>query len=221
MSPPTTSGRPMRVTRLPPTHEASALGSAKPMVTIPAKTGSSSSPVCRYRVVSRNSAGSAAKYEVANRVPLRYDAMRNSVNGISGACPRAAYRRSQATNSAANTRKTVSSHHRRGSSSGEPVVNRNGHINASTVIPKRITPTGSSAMRRPVWTRVVGSTQTAAAMAAIPNGTFIQKIQRQPSFGPPRAIMSPPSVGPNAVASPIVAPNKPNARPRSAPWKIC
>ena len=50
------------------------------------------------------------------------------------------------------------------------------------------------------------------------SGTFIQKMPRQPSSGPPIAIASPPSVGPNAVAMPIVAPNRPNARPRSAPW---
>ena len=47
---------------------------------------------------------------------------------------------------------------------------------------------------------------------------MIQKMPRQPSSGPPIAIMSPPRVGPNAVARPMVAPNRPNALPRSLPW---
>ena len=49
------------------------------------------------------------------------------------------------------------------------------------------------------------------------SGTFIQKMPRQPSSGPPIAIIRPPSVGPKAVARPMVAPNSPNALPRSAP----
>ena len=53
------------------------------------------------------------------------------------------------------------------------------------------------------------------------SGTFIQKIRRQPSDGPPIRISRPPIVGPKAVAMPIVAPNSPNARPRSLPWNSC
>ncbi len=48
-------------------------------------------------------------------------------------------------------------------------------------------------------------------MAARHSGTFIQKMSRQPSVGPPSAMSSPPRVGPNAVATPIVAPNSPKA----------
>ncbi len=55
-------------------------------------------------------------------------------------------------------------------------------------------------------------------MAARQSGTFIQKMSRQPSVGPPRAMRRPPSVGPKAVATPIVAPNRPKARARSLPW---
>jgi len=55
----------------------------------------------------------------------------------------------------------------------------------------------------------------------MPRGTFIQNRSRQPSVGPPTAMSRPPSVGPNAVATPIVAPKSPNARPRSSPWKSC
>ena len=100
-------------------------------------------------------------------------------------------------------------------------MNRNGHISESTARPNSRTPNRSneSALRERV--RVFGSTQTASAIAMMPSGTFIQKIRRQPSAAPPTRISSPPIVGPNAVAMPIVAPKSPNARPRSLPWNSC
>ena len=124
-------------------------------------------------------------------------------------------------NAVAAITNTTSSHHRAGLSSGEPVVKRNGHISAMTVMPNSSRPTGSSSSLRPEGRRVSGSSQSASAIAASDSGTFIQKMPRQPSSGPPIAIARPPRVGPNAVATPMVAPNRPNALPRSAPWNSC
>jgi hypothetical protein len=104
---------------------------------------------------------------------------------------------------------------------GAPVVNRNGHISAMTVTPNNRMPMGSSESGRDDFVRVSGRSHRAAAIAATESGTFIQKMPRHPSTGPPIAIASPPSVGPNAVAMPMVAPNRPKALPRSAPWKSC
>ena len=161
------------------------------------------------------------KYVVAMSVPFRYDAMVNRAKGMSGALPDAAYRRSHQTNAVANTTNTTSDHQRRGSSSGEPVVNRNGHMSVTIMTPNSTSPIGSSCSRPGALVRVRGSRKITPASTARHSGTFIQKIQRQPSCAPPRAIMRPPRVGPNAVAMPIVAPNRPNARPRSLPVKIC
>ena len=51
----------------------------------------------------------------------------------------------------------------------------------------------------------------------MPTGRLTKKIHRQPSSGPPSWMSSPPSSGPIAVLTPTTAPNRPNARPRSAP----
>jgi hypothetical protein len=51
------------------------------------------------------------------------------------------------------------------------------------------------------------------AIAAAPIGTLIRKIDSQPS----RSVSAPPTSGPIATATPIVAPNSAMARPRSRP----
>ena len=66
-----------------------------------------------------------------------------------------------------------------------------------------------------------GSNRMAKPSASRPRGTFIQNSSRHPSVGPPSAMRRPPRVGPSAVDSPMVAPNTPNARPRSLPWNSC
>ena len=53
------------------------------------------------------------------------------------------------------------------------------------------------------------------AIAAIPIGMLTKKIQRQPAH----SVRTPPTSGPIATAAPVVAPQIPNAVPRSRPWK--
>ena len=74
-------------------------------------------------------------------------------------------------------------------------------MSETTLTPNSTRPTGSSWSGLPDGCRVTGSNQMARAIAARESGTLIQKMPRQPSSGPPIAIMSPPRVGPNAVAS--------------------
>ena len=50
-----------------------------------------------------------------------------------------------------------------------------------------------------------------------PIGRLTKKIQRQPAY----SVRRPPTSGPIATASPIVAPQIPNAVPRSRPWNSC
>ena len=52
-------------------------------------------------------------------------------------------------------------------------------------------------------------------MATTQIGMFTKKIQRQDS----PLVSTPPSTGPIATATPVVAPKTPNAVPRSLPWK--
>jgi hypothetical protein len=52
-------------------------------------------------------------------------------------------------------------------------------------------------------------------MAAIPTGMFTKKIQRHPR----PLVMTPPRTGPTATATPVTAPNTPNAAARSRPRK--
>ena len=53
--------------------------------------------------------------------------------------------------------------------------------------------------------------------AAIPMGMLTRKIQRHES----QVVSTPPASGPIATAAPIVAPQIPNAVPRSLPWNSC
>ena len=52
-------------------------------------------------------------------------------------------------------------------------------------------------------------------IAAIPIGTLTKKIDSQPML----SVSTPPTSGPIATAAPMVAPQMPNAVPRSRPWK--
>ena len=52
-------------------------------------------------------------------------------------------------------------------------------------------------------------------IAAMPIGMLTKKIQRQPAH----SVRTPPTSGPIATAAPVVAPQIPNAVPRSRPWK--
>ena len=51
----------------------------------------------------------------------------------------------------------------------------------------------------------------------MPIGTLMKKIASQPMC----SVSTPPTSGPIATAAPIVAPQIPNAVPRSGPWKAC
>ena len=57
----------------------------------------------------------------------------------------------------------------------------------------------------------------ASATAPTPIGMLTRKIQRHESH----EVSMPPTSGPIATASPIVAPQIPNAVPRSLPWNSC
>ena len=58
---------------------------------------------------------------------------------------------------------------------------------------------------------------TAITTAAMPIGMLTRKIQRHES----QDVSTPPASGPIATAAPIVAPQIPNAVPRSLPWNSC
>ena len=53
-----------------------------------------------------------------------------------------------------------------------------------------------------------------SAIAASPIGTLTKKIASQPIH----SVSTPPASGPIATAAPVVAPQSPNAVPRSRPW---
>ena len=55
-----------------------------------------------------------------------------------------------------------------------------------------------------------------AAIAPIPIGTLMKKIDSQLTC----SVSTPPTSGPIATAAPIVAPQMPNAVPRSRPWNV-
>ena len=59
------------------------------------------------------------------------------------------------------------------------------------------------------WTRV-----TAMTIATRQIGMLTKKIQRHER----PLVSTPPSTGPTATATPVVAPKAPNATPRSRPW---
>ena len=48
-------------------------------------------------------------------------------------------------------------------------------------------------------------------------GTLTRKIPRQLQL----VVITPPSTGPSAAATPVIAPQTPNATPRSRPRKLC
>ncbi len=83
----TTSCRPRRETRRPPIQAVTADDSANGMLTMPANTGARPSPCWRYSVVSRKTAGMAAKYAVAMRIPLRYEESVKSAKCTTGDFP--------------------------------------------------------------------------------------------------------------------------------------
>ena len=58
--------------------------------------------------------------------------------------------------------------------------------------------------------------QTVSATARTPIGMLTRKIPRQLQF----VVITPPSTGPSAVDTPVIAPHTPNATPRSRPRKL-
>src|SRR6187200_3183920 len=110
--------------------------------------------------------GSAEKYTLESAVPLRYELMLNRPSGTRVCLPVDAYRRSHTRNAVNANTKTTSTPHLRGSSSGDPVVKRNGHMSDTTLIPNSTSPTGSSESGLPDGCRVTGRNQMARAMAA-------------------------------------------------------
>ena len=62
-----------------------------------------------------------------------------------------------------------------------------------------------------------GSCQSASGIATAPMNRLTRNTQRQPSALPAAAMMSPPSVGPSAVETPITALSMPNALDRAGP----
>src|SRR5919199_4650938 len=75
--------------------------------------------------------------------------------------------------------------------------------------PAQSTPAASGS--RDSFTRV-----SATAIAPIPIGTLMRKIDCQPTD----SVSSPPTSGPTATAAPVVAPQAPNAVPRSRPGNV-
>ena len=56
--------------------------------------------------------------------------------------------------------------------------------------------------------------RSVSAIAASPIGTLTKKIASQPI----PSVSTPPASGPTPTAAPVVAPQSPNAVPRSRPW---
>src|SRR3954471_15045565 len=75
--------------------------------------------------------------------------------------------------------------------------------------PAQSTPAASGSRDSP--TRV-----SVTAIAPIPIGTLMRKIDCQPTD----SVRTPPTSGPTATAAPVVAPHTPNAVPRSRPWNV-
>jgi hypothetical protein len=59
--------------------------------------------------------------------------------------------------------------------------------------------------------------QAVSTTASTPIGTLTRKIPRQLQS----VVITPPSTGPSAVETPVMAPQTPNATPRSRPWNVC
>src|ERR671933_2553611 len=78
---------------------------------------------------------------------------------------------------------------------------------------ENVTSPGQSTRAAP-GSRDSGTRVSATAIAPIPIGTLMRKIDSQPTD----SVSSPPTSGPTATAAPVVAPHAPNAVPRSRPW---
>ena len=90
---------------------------------------------------------------------------------------------------------------------------------------ERISPKTSSArpalkVTKPIQSRrrgcgslVSGTARSVTSSATIPTGRFTKKIQRHDR----PVVIAPPSTGPTATATPVIAPKTPKATPRSAP----
>ena len=79
--------------------------------------------------------------------------------------------------------------------------------------PEKVTTPGTS-MPPCAGSRDSSTFSSVTTSAATPIGTLTRKIQRQPSD----SVIRPPTSGPIATAPPVVAPQIPNAVPRSLPW---
>ena len=80
--------------------------------------------------------------------------------------------------------------------------------------PENVTRPGQS-MRPPDGACDSSTLASVSAIAPIPIGTLMKKMNSQPN----PSVSAPPTSGPIATAAPVVAPQSPNAVPRSAPWK--
>ncbi len=81
----------------------------------------------------------------------------------------------------------------------------------------RARPAGSNPRRACAAER--GSCQAASGTVTAPMNRFTRNTQRQPSVTPAPAMIRPPSSGPSAVDTPMVAPSTPNALERCGPVK--
>ena len=69
-------------------------------------------------------------------------------------------------------------------------------------------------IRFPAGSRDSRTRAIVSAAAPTPIGTLMKKIDCQPK----ESVSAPPKSGPIATAAPVVAPQMPNAVPRSRPW---
>src|SRR5699024_7692811 len=175
----------------------------------PTKTGSWPRPCWLNSVITRNVAGIAANHNVVITTPLRYEENENKVKSKTGFRPAARYRFSQRTNATAVIAPRGRKSHRIGASP-EPVVSTNGNIANNTELANNATPTRSrSAGPALGWPE--GISHSANGIIINAKGTFMPKVQRQPSSEPKLPRKSPPRVGPNAVPNPMAAPKIPKA----------
>ena len=65
--------------------------------------------------------------------------------------------------------------------------------------------------------RARGNCQAAIGSATAPMSTLTRNTQRQPTWAPAPAMISPPSTGPSAIDAPMVAPRAANAFERAGP----
>ena len=158
------------------------------------------------------------KKAIAKTAPAENEVCRSSAGFSSGSPPRRSARRSHAVSRASRTAQ-LPKHSQ--VQAGQPSCwpSTSGTSSRSSPAVSRLSPTGSKPRRVRISPR--GSRQAASGIATAPMNRLTRKTHRQPSAAPAAAMMMPPSSGPIAVDTPMMAPSTPNAFERAGPVNEC